>query len=115
MEGISHRISKVYQLSLLEDPGAIPTDDFEWDGRLYRLLDMTRKDETCVDTKPYTQTVTIQSDTNNMEKILQKLSATLEAVTEDGYTGVLRLDHTTVKVAADGYATRSQPLSATRT
>ena len=28
----------------------------------------------------------------------------MEVTTEDGYTGTLTLDHTTVKVAADGYA-----------
>lgn len=115
LEGGSPRINKVYQLSLSDDPSAIPTDDFERNGRLYCLLDMTRKDEIGVDTKLHTQTVTVPSGTDNMEKILQTLSATMETVTEDGYSGVLRLDHTTVKVTTDGYATKSQPLSATRT
>ena len=45
MEGDSPRIKKVYQLSLADDPSQIPTEDFERDGRLYYLLDMTRKDE----------------------------------------------------------------------
>ena len=35
----------MYQLSLADDPSQIPTEDFERDGRLYYLLDMTRKDE----------------------------------------------------------------------
>ena len=39
------RIQKVYQLSLDDDPSLIPTGDFERNGRLYYLLDMTRKDE----------------------------------------------------------------------
>ena len=39
------RIQKVYQLSLSDDPSGIPTQDFERDGRTYRLLDITRKDE----------------------------------------------------------------------
>ena len=34
--------------------------------------------------------------------------------TEDGYVGVLRLDHTSVQVATDGYATKTSSLSATR-
>ena len=67
------RIQKVYQLSLDDDPSLIPTEDFERNGRLYYLLDMTRKDEVGVDTKPHVQTVTLPSDTNNMEKILQTL------------------------------------------
>ncbi len=109
------RIQKVYQLSLDDDPSLIPTEDFERNGRLYYLLDMTRKDEVGVDTKPHVQTVTISSDTNNMEKILQNLDAEIEATTEDGYTGTLRLDHTTVQVTTDGYATKTGTVSATRT
>ena len=115
MEGDSPRIKKVYQLSLADDPSQIPTADFERDGRLYYLLDMTRKDEVGVDIQTITQTKTLASETNNMEKILQSLEPQVEVTTEDGYTGTLTLDHTTVKVAADGYATRTKDLSATRT
>ena len=86
------RINKVYQLSLSDNPSGIPTKDFVRNGRLYYLLDMTRKDEVGVDTKPHTETVTRPSDTSNMEEILQGLEAELEVTTEEGYTGVLRLD-----------------------
>ena len=109
------RIQKVYQLSLDDNPSLIPTEDFTRNGRTYYLLDMTRKDEVGVDTKPYVQTVTVPSDTNNMEKILKTLDAEIEATTEDGYTGTLHLDHTTVKVTTDGYATKTGTVSATRT
>lgn len=108
------RINKVYQLSLSDNPSGIPTKDFVRNGRLYYLLDMTRKDEVGVDTKPHIETVTRPSDTSNMEEILQGLEAELEVTTEEGYTGVLRLDHTSVQVTTDGYATKTQPLSATR-
>ena len=39
----------------------------------------------------------------------------MEFTTEDGYTGVLRLDHTSVQVTTDGYASKTTSLSATRT
>ena len=110
-----HRINKVYQLSLSDDPSGIPRSDFVRNGRLYYLLDMTRKDEVGVDTKPHTETVTRPSDTDNMEEILQGLEAELEVTTEEGYIGVLRLDHTSVQVTTDGYATKTRNLSATRT
>lgn len=109
------RIQKVYQLSLDDDPAKIPTEDFTRNGRLYYLLDMTRQDEIGVDTKAHVQTVKIPSITNNMEKILQTLDAEMEVTTEDGYTGKLHLDHTTVKVTADGYATKTGTVSASRT
>lgn len=108
------RIEKVYQLPLSDDPSGIPTEDFVRGGRLYYLLDMTRKNEVGVDTKLHTESVTKPSDTNDLEKILQQLDAELEVTTEDGYTGTLQLDHTTVKVAVDGYDTKTQALSASR-
>ena len=109
------RINKVYQLSLDDDPGGIPTEDFTRGGRLYYLLDMTKKDEVGVDTKPYVHTITQTSDTNNMESVLQRLDAEMEVTTEDGYTGTLHLDHTTVQVTTDGYATKKGTVSASRT
>ncbi len=67
-----------------------------------------------MDTRDCTKTVTQPSETNDMEKVLQTLDAELEVTDEDGYTGTLRLDHTSVQVTADGYATKTQPLSASR-
>ena len=83
------RVEKVYQLSLSDDPSGIPTEDFVRNGRLYYLLDMTRKNEVGVDTKPHIETISQASDTNDMETILQQLNAELEVTTEDGYTGTL--------------------------
>ena len=108
------RIDKVYQLSLDDDPGGIPTEDFVRGGRLYYLLDMTKKDEVGVDTKPYVHTITQASDTGSMEAVLQQLDAEMEITTEEGYTGTLHLDHTTVQVTTDGYATKTGTVSASR-
>ena len=108
------RINKTYQLSLSDDPSLIPTEDFTRNGRHYYLLDMTRKDEVGVDIQTHTETVTQASDTNNLETILQQLDAEMEVTTEDGYVGVLRLDHTSVQVTTDGYATKTNTLSASR-
>ncbi len=108
------RVNKTYQLSLSDDPSLIPTEDFVRYGRRYYLLDMTRKDEVGVDIQTYTETVTKPSDTNSLETILQRLDAEMEVTTEDGYTGTLHLDHTSVQVTTDGYATKTTNLSATR-
>ena len=108
------RINKTYQLSLSDDPGLIPTEDFVRNGRRYYLLDMTRKDEVGVDVQTHVETITQPSDTNDLEKVLQQLEAEIEVSTADGYAGVLRLDHTSVQVTVDGYATRTSTLSAKR-
>jgi len=115
LEGESPRIRKVYQLALSDDPAQIPTEDFERDGRLYFLLDMTREDSVGVVTRPHIETITAKSDTNDIQKVLAQLDAEIDVATEDAYTGTLRLDHTSVKVTADGYATKTKSLAATRT
>ena len=109
------RINKIYQLSLSDDPGGIPTGDFDRNGRHYYLLDMVRKDEVGVDTQPNTETITMDSDTGDLAEVLKRLDAQMEVTTEDGHTGTLVLDHTSVKVEVKGYKTRSRSLSATRT
>ena len=109
------RIRKSYQLSLSDDPANIPVGDFERSGLTFRLLDMTRRDDVGVDTKPWVESVTKPSDTDKMESILQNLDAELEVTTEEGYSGALRLDHTSVQVTVDGYGTKTRSLSATRT
>ena len=88
------RINKVYQLSLSDDPSGIPTEDFVRGGRQYYLLDMIKEDEVGVDTQDYTDTITVDSDTNDLSKILKQLDAHREVTTEDGYTGLLALDYT---------------------
>lgn len=109
------RVSKVYQLSLSDDPSGIPTEDFERDGRHFYLLDMTRKDEVGVDTQPYTETITMDSDTGDMSEVLKRLDGQMEVTTEGGHTGTLILDHTSVTVEVKGYQTSTRNLSASRT
>lgn len=109
------RINKVYQLSLSDDPGGIPTGDFDRNGRHYYLLDLTRQDDVGVDTRPHTETITMDSDTGDLSAVLKELDGEKEITTEDGYSGTLRLDHTSVKVEVKGYKTSTRSLSASRT
>ena len=108
-------IRKVYQLALTESPSLIPTDDFERDGYQYSLLDITQKNEVAVHTKEHSETVTQDSDTGDMSTILKRLDAQKEAATEDGYAGVLVLDHTSIEVKVKGYKTSTKNVSAKRT
>lgn len=114
-EGDYSRLEKIYHLTAADNPADIPTEDFEREGYHYTLLDLTRTDEAETDTKYYSETVTFDSDSNNMDKILPQLAATCEADTEDGYSGVLTLDTSKVKVEASGYSSSSRTVTATRT
>ena len=115
MVGDALRIKKIYKLSPEDDPSAIVTGDFERDGSLYYLLDIIRSDEMGVDVQTHTETVTLDSDTGVLSEVLKRLDAEMEFTSEDGYTGVLSLEHNSVTVEAKGYKTSTRSLSATRT
>ena len=113
-EGDHPRISKVYALTASQDPAAIPTADFVRERRTYTLLDLTRQDLTETDTKAHTETVTVESKSKDMDKIMPLLPTTQEVTTEDGYVGILTLDTASIKVEAAGYGTSSKTVTATR-
>lgn len=113
-EGDHPRLNKVYTLTAQDDPSLIPTGDFVREGRTYTLLDLTRQDLTEADTKAYTETITVESKSKDMEKIMPLLPTTQEVTTEDGYSGILTLDTASIKVEAAGYGTSSRTLTATR-
>lgn len=115
MEGDSSRLKKIYVLTPTDDPSLIPTEDFDREGQTYTLLDITRQDQVEIDTRDYTETVTLESKTKDMDAILPQLTATLEVDTEEGYTGVLTLDTASIRVEAAGYSTSTRTVTAART
>lgn len=115
MEGDSSRLKKIFVLTPADDPSLIPTEDFDREGQTYTLLDITRQDQVETDTRDYTETVTLESKTKDMDAILPQLTATLEVDTEEGYTGVLTLDTASIQVEAAGYSTSTRAVTAART
>ena len=89
--------------------------DFEREGRTYTLLDLLKNDQTETDTREHIEVVTLESKTKDMAEILKMLEPKLEVKTEDGYEGILSLDHTTIQVEAAGYGTSSCTVTAERT
>lgn len=110
-----YRLEKVYYLTAKDDPTTIPTADFEREGHTYTLLDLLKNDQTETDTREHIEVVTLESKTKDMMEILKMLEPKLEVKTEDGYEGVLSLDHTTIQVEAAGYGTSSRTVTAERT
>ena len=109
------QLKKVYILGAGDDPANIDTADFERSGYTYTLLDLLKNDQTETDTKDHIEVLSLPSETKDMEKVLLLFTPTLEMTTEDGYTGTLTLDHTSITVEAAGYMTSSYAVSATRT
>ena len=110
-----NRLENIYYLTAADDPSTIPVGNFEREGRNYTLLDLLRNDQTETETKEHIEIITRDSDTKDMAEIIQALEPELEISTEDGYTGILALDYTTIAVEAAGYKTSSRTVSATRT
>ena len=107
-------LEKIYYLSAADDPGAIPTADFEREGRTYSLQDILKKDLTETDTKKHIETVTLNTSTDELESILKELAPSLEITTDDGYSGTLTPDYTSIEVEPAGYKTASKTISAER-
>ena len=112
--GIAH-LEKVYYLTAKDDPTAIPTADFEREGKTYTLLDLLKNDLTETDTKEYIEVLTLDSKTKDLEEIIKTLEPELEVVTEDGYSGTLNPNYPSIAVEAAGYKNSSWTVSAKRT
>ena len=108
------RIEKVYELALTDTERKIPQEDFERNGYLYHLVEMTKENKVGVDTKEFTKSVTKDCPSNDTESALSVLDAEIPVTTEDGYEGKLLLDHTSVRVSVKGYKTSSKNITATR-
>lgn len=108
------RLEKVYYLTTRDNPSAIPTGDFDREGRHFTLLDVLKNDLSETETQDYIETVTLESATKDMAEIIKALEPEREITTDDGYTGILKPDYTKINVEAAGYKTSSWTVTATR-
>ena len=107
-------IRKVYDLSPEQDPAGIPRSDFEQDGFHYTLTDLLQQELPECESRPHTETVSLESKSKDMESVLALLPQEKEFVTEDGLSGTLSLQLDTVQVEAAGYGSSTRQVSATR-
>lgn len=107
-------IIKTYELSEDENPEDIPRSSFERSGWVFTLTDILRKETAYAETRAYTETVTLNTDTKELEQILPLLEPTMEYTAEDGFVGVLTLDVSSITVETAGTKTSSYAMSVTR-
>ncbi len=108
-------IHKIYELKEGESPDSIPQESFEQNGRVYVLKDILKAEIPSHETKEVTESVTVESKTNKMEDILLLIPARKEIMTEDGFSGTLELDVSTIKMESKGTGSNSYTMKATRT
>ncbi len=110
----SQQLIKTYVLSPDKDPQELIEEPFEQEGYLYTFADIVKEDNHVADAAYHRETVTVETDTNDLSKILERLEPSIDY--DDGmYTGTLALDHTSIRTEASGYETRSSTVTATKT
>lgn len=107
-------IIKTYELAPGENPNDIPREAFEREGWRYELTDIVKKETAAADTREHIETVTVNTDTKEMADIIKLLDPSMDYTSEDGYSGILALDITTILVETAGTKTSNYTVSATR-
>ena len=110
----SQQLIKTYTLPPSADPQQLIEEPFEQEGWCYTFTDIVKEENQVSDRKYHTETVTLETDTKDLVKILEQLDTTLDY--DDGiYSGVLSLDHTAIRTEAAGYTSQSKNVTATKT
>lgn len=106
-------IIKTYTLSPDANPSELVEPPFDLEGFTYRHLETVKQEQPYEDTKIQTEIVTLETDTDDLSAILEQLAPTVE-YSEDGYSGKLTLDHTTIQTQAASYTTKYYTISDTK-
>ena len=107
------RMVKTYVLSPEADPDTLKEPSFDYDGFHYTWAYTTKEEQPYMDTKTVTETVTVETAKNDLSQILAQLAPSI-AYDQDGYTGELALDHTTLVTEAAGYTTKYSTITDTK-
>ena len=106
---------KTYELPVDQEPSMQAKQSFEQDGYSFTLTDLLRQELPEQQSKEYTETVTVSSESKELTAILPLLADTKAVTTEDGFTGTLKLDTGSITVEPAEYKNNSWTVSATRT
>ena len=105
---------KTFTIPANQDPQSLIEEPFELEGYLYTFADIVKEENMVDESKSHTETITLETDTDDLAKILDQLKPTIEY--DDGvFFGTLALDHTSIHTEASGYATKSYTVSETKT
>lgn len=108
-------IIKSYELNQNDDVIAISKEGFEQNGSFFVFKDMVKTELPQAESKEYAEKVVISSKSNKMNDILPLLEEEKQVVTEDGFSGTVKLDLSNLKIEGAGYGTSTKTVSTTRT
>lgn len=110
-----YEVRKTYELPAGQEPNQTVKADFTLDGYSYTLIDTLRRALPEHQSRDEMQPVTLASDSCELADILPLLPSTKAVTTEDGFTGQLALDASSIRVEPAGYKRNSWTVTATRT
>jgi len=108
-------IIKTYTLSPVDSPDALVEEPFVREGFAYEFVSIVKEEKTFESSKPHSETLTIETETDGLGEILGALASTIPYSGEGGYSGTLALDHTALRTEATGYSTRGYTVLDTKT
>ena len=112
LNGVQQYI-KTYTVSTDLDPQQLIEAPFEYEGCVYTFADITKHENDFQAQKEHTETITVETKKKDLSEILDVLNPTMEY--DDGrYSGVLALDHTTIKTEPAGYTSGSYTIRETK-
>ncbi len=109
-----HQIIKTYELSADEKPEDIPCESFQSGDIHYELSDIIKKENTSSDVREHTKTVTLNTNTKELNAIIKQFAPTIEYKSDDGYAGILNLDVKSIKVETADTKKSNYTVSAVR-
>ena len=112
--GNQKTIEKVYVLPSDEPEEPIPTDSFTEGDLQYDFVELLREDNSYEDSKDYSESASINTKTGDTDTVKAGFEPTKEVTTEDGYSGVLEADFTTLKVESAGTGSQSYTITERR-
>jgi hypothetical protein len=112
-DGERRTIMKTYEIGENENPDDIPRESFIRDGYKYTLTDITKTAIADAESKEHIETVEINSASKSLSEILKLLDETME-YTADGFSGVLTLDVSSIKITDTAKTSSSYTQTLTR-
>ncbi len=95
------------------DPQTLITEPFAYEGYTYTYANIVKNELRTEDCHEQSEVVVVESDSKDLEDVLALLAPTIDYA-DNGYTGTLALDHTTIVTEAAGYTSKSYTVSETK-
>ena len=109
----SQQCVKTFILPPSADPQSIIETPFDHEGYTYTYSTIIKEEHHSKDKRVQEEVVVIETAKKDLSVVLAHLSPTIDYV-DDGYTGKLALDHTTITTEAAGYTNKSYTVTETK-